>query len=86
MSDWQARAESFDERAQQYEDVRPSYPEEAIQAIVDFDNLNEGNIINLINRAGFGVGVGEWRPEKGGEYGRFMVDTSVPVKVENYGG
>ena len=67
---------------------RPEFQEWRVQlqAIVDFDNLNEGNIINLINRAGFGVGVGEWRPEKGGEYGRFMVDTSVPVKVENYGG
>jgi hypothetical protein len=32
-------------------------------------------IINLLNLAGFGVGVGEWRPEKDGSYGRFHVET-----------
>jgi hypothetical protein len=31
-------------------------------------------IVNLFNLAGFGVGVGEWRPEKDGSYGRFHVD------------
>ena len=30
-------------------------------------------IVNLFNLAGFGVGVGEWRPEKDGSYGRFHV-------------
>lgn len=34
-------------------------------------------IINLLNIAGFGVGVGEWRPEKDGSYGRFHVATSA---------
>jgi hypothetical protein len=30
-------------------------------------------ICNLFNLAGFGVGVGEWRPERDGSYGRFHV-------------
>lgn len=30
-------------------------------------------IVNLYNLAGFGIGVGEWRPEKDGSYGRFHV-------------
>jgi hypothetical protein len=30
-------------------------------------------IANLLNTAGFGVGIGEWRPEKNGSYGRFHV-------------
>lgn len=30
-------------------------------------------IISLFNLAGFGVGVGEWRPERDGSYGRFHV-------------
>lgn len=30
-------------------------------------------IVNLFNLAGFGVGVGEWRPERDGSYGRFHV-------------
>jgi hypothetical protein len=30
-------------------------------------------IVNLFNTAGFGVGVGEWRPERNGVSGRFQV-------------
>jgi hypothetical protein len=33
-------------------------------------------IVNLLGAAGFGVGIGEWRVEKGGEYGRFSVKTN----------
>ena len=32
-------------------------------------------IVNLFNVAGFGVGVGEWRPQKNGSYGMFHVAT-----------
>ena len=32
-------------------------------------------LTNLLNLAGFGVGVGEWRPENDGSYGRFHVQT-----------
>lgn len=39
----------------------------------DADLLQPQDIVNLIDRAGFGVGIGEWRPEKGGEMGRFRV-------------
>lgn len=35
--------------------------------------LSPEQIINLFNTAGFGVGVGEWRPEKDGSYGMFHV-------------
>jgi len=38
--------------------------------------FSPAQIINLFNIAGFGVGVGEWRPEKDGSYGRFHVQTS----------
>lgn len=37
--------------------------------------LSVSQIINLFNLAGFGVGVGEWRPEKDGQFGRFHVQT-----------
>lgn len=33
--------------------------------------LSIEQIMNLLNTAGFGVGVGEWRPERDGQYGRF---------------
>lgn len=39
-------------------------------------------IVNLLNLAGFGVGVGEWRPEKDGSYGRFHVMTDADETVK----
>lgn len=35
--------------------------------------LSVAQICNLLNTAGFAVGVGEWRPEKDGSYGLFHV-------------
>lgn len=37
--------------------------------------ISAEQIVNLLNVAGFGVGVGEWRPERDGSYGRFHVAT-----------
>lgn len=37
--------------------------------------LSPAQIVNLFNTAGFGVGVGEWRPERDGSYGMFHVAT-----------
>jgi len=39
-------------------------------SVVSFDH-----IVNMLNAAGYGVGVGEWRPEKDGMFGRFEVVT-----------
>lgn len=50
-----------------------------IELEVDADLLQEKDILSLVDRAGFGVGLHEWRPEKGGEYGRFEVDPTEPV-------
>ena len=37
--------------------------------------LTPAQIVNLFNTAGFGIGIGEWRPEKDGSYGMFHVAT-----------
>lgn len=37
--------------------------------------LSIEQLVNLFTIAGFAVGVGEWRPEKNGQYGRFAVNT-----------
>jgi hypothetical protein len=64
---------------------RPEFQTWRVNVIAhyDADNLNAEDIINLVNRAGFGVGVGDWRPEKGGEFGRFKIDTTKAVDTAN---
>jgi hypothetical protein len=42
--------------------------------------LSESQILNIINVAGFAVGVGEWRPEKDGMNGMFHVATEADFK------
>jgi len=41
--------------------------------------LSEAQILNIINVAGFAVGVGEWRPEKDGMNGMFHVATDKDI-------
>lgn len=62
---------------------RPEFRDWSVRVSVTFDSelLQVQDIINLVNRAGFGCGIGEWRPEKGGEFGRFEVDTVMPVET-----
>lgn len=52
-----------------------------IVAQIDAELLTPDDVVNLVNRAGFSIGIGEWRPEKGGEYGRFKFDESQPIEV-----
>lgn len=54
---------------------RPSYSQWRVRISIEFNNssISAEHIINLLNWAGFGVGVAEWRPEKAGEFGRFEV-------------
>jgi len=54
---------------------RGEFSEWATELTVSYNAaaLSPEQIVNLFNLAGFGVGVGEWRPEKDGSYGRFHV-------------
>lgn len=60
---------------------RPEFRNWATVITIQFDSsmLTVEDVINLINRAGFGVGIGEWRPEKGGEFGRYGFDAKYGV-------
>ena len=46
---------------------------------MDATLLQLETLVSLVDRAGFGVGIGEWRPENDGEFGRFEVDTTKPI-------
>tara|TARA_R110000803_G_scaffold200845_1_gene265449 strand:+ start:451 stop:969 length:519 start_codon:yes stop_codon:yes gene_type:complete len=62
---------------------RPEFKTWAIELTLQYDGeaLTPENILNIFQRAGFGVGLGEWRPEKAGEYGRFAIDVGFPIET-----
>jgi hypothetical protein len=43
--------------------------------------LSQASVLSLIDAGGMGVGVGEWRPEKGGDMGTFTIDESRDLVV-----
>ncbi len=43
--------------------------------------LTRESVLSLIEAGGMGVGVGEWRPEKKGDFGTFMIDDTRDVEV-----
>lgn len=57
---------------------RPEFPEWKMPVTIKYNSsvISAEQIANLLNAAGFGVGIGEWRPEKNGSYGRFHVASS----------
>lgn len=54
---------------------RPEFVDWKIPAEIKFNSsvISAEQIANLLNTAGFAIGIGEWRPEKNGQYGRFHV-------------
>jgi hypothetical protein len=51
-----------------YADITISYNE--------LGKFNLQDIINVLNAGGFVCGLGEWRPERDGQYGMFHVEVS----------
>jgi hypothetical protein len=43
-------------------------------------SLNRESVLALVDAAGTGVGVGEWRPEKNGDFGTFEVDSERNIE------
>lgn len=54
---------------------RAEFPEWSTEVIVDYKPtaISAEQLVALFDEAGFSVGVGEWRPEKSGSFGRFTV-------------
>lgn len=54
---------------------RPEFPSWRIPLEIKYNAgaISAEQIANLANTAGFAIGIGEWRPERNGQYGRFHV-------------
>jgi hypothetical protein len=52
---------------------RPEFPDWKIPVTLKFNAavISAEQLANLLNVAGFSIGIGEWRPERNGSYGRF---------------
>lgn len=64
---------------------RPQFSEWKTILLVTYvtSALTRGSVLSLIDAGGMGVGVGEWRPEKGGDFGTYRVDPDADVKVSS---
>lgn len=43
--------------------------------------ITQGSVLSLVDAGGMGVGVGEWRPEKDGNFGTYRVDTTRNLEI-----
>lgn len=62
---------------------RPVFAEWSCVLTVTFvqSSIDRNSILSLIDAGGMGIGVGEWRPEKRGEFGTYQVDPNRDVEV-----
>lgn len=62
---------------------RPEYPEWRTVLTVTYvtSALTRNSVLSLIDAGGMGVGVGEWRPERDGDFGTYQIDTTREVEV-----
>lgn len=54
---------------------RPEFPDWRMPVTVKYNSsaISAEQLANLLNTAGFAIGIGEWRPERNGSYGRFHI-------------
>lgn len=62
---------------------RPEFPEWSATLTVTYvtSALARSSVLSLIDAGGMGIGVGEWRPEKRGEFGTFQIDPDREIEV-----
>lgn len=62
---------------------RPEFPEWSTTLAVTYvtSSLSRESVLSLIDAGGMGIGVGEWRPEKRGEFGTYAIDQTRTVEV-----
>lgn len=62
---------------------RPMFPEWTAELDITFvrSSISQSSVLSLIDAGGMGVGVGEWRPERRGEFGTYQIDPARKVEV-----
>jgi hypothetical protein len=62
---------------------RPEFPvwSTALEVTFVTSSISRQSVLSLIDAGGLGIGVGEWRPEKRGEFGTYAVDQSREIEV-----
>lgn len=62
---------------------RPEFTEWSTEVEVTYvkSMLTRDSVLSLLEAGGMGVGVGEWRPEKKGDFGTFQIDPTRDIKV-----
>ncbi len=62
---------------------RPEFPEWSTTLEITYvkSSLSRASLLSLVDAGGMGIGIGEWRPEKRGEFGTYCIDSSREVEV-----
>ncbi|KTR78003.1 hypothetical protein NS234_04870 [Microbacterium oxydans] len=62
---------------------RPEFPNWSAVLEVTFvtSSISRQSVLSLIDAGGLGIGVGEWRPEKRGEFGTYAIDQNREIEV-----
>lgn len=62
---------------------RPEFPQWSTVLTITYVKamLTRNSLLSLLDAGGMGVGVGEWRPEKGGDFGTFRIDPDRSIEV-----
>lgn len=62
---------------------RPEFAEwgTVLRVVYATNKLDRASVLSLIDAAGMGVGIGEWRPEKSGDFGTFQIDPERDVEI-----
>jgi len=62
---------------------RPQFTEWRTELLVTYvtSSLTRQSVLSLIDAGGMGVGVGEWRPERDGDFGTYRIDPDRDVVV-----
>jgi hypothetical protein len=62
---------------------RPEFRDWSTTLVVTYvtSALTRGSVLSLIDAGGMGVGVGEWRPERDGDFGTYAIDQTRDIEV-----